>query len=209
MYDCTLMSILSLLLTGHQAYLPSHVPQDSLGDQVFFCLFVFNCHLLHVLAIVLTPLKNSLHSFNLNLVLSLKKDKDSSSSELPGWLSVKNLPANADLRDVGLIPGLGRSYGGGHGNPLQYFCLGNPTDREACRLQRSHKRVGQGLATETTIIFFKNPFLVAAAAKSLQSCPTLCDPETAAHKALPSLGFSRQEHWCGLPFPSPMQESEK
>ena len=34
-------------------------------------------------------------------------------------------------------------------------------------------------------------------------------PETAAHQALPSLGFSRQEHWSGLPFPSPMHESEK
>ena len=34
-------------------------------------------------------------------------------------------------------------------------------------------------------------------------------PETTAHQAPPSLGFSRQEHWNGLPFPSPMQESEK
>ena len=34
-------------------------------------------------------------------------------------------------------------------------------------------------------------------------------PETAAHQALLSLGFSRQEHWSGLPFPSPMHESEK
>ena len=34
-------------------------------------------------------------------------------------------------------------------------------------------------------------------------------PETAAHEASPSLGFSRQEHWNGLPFPSPMHESEK
>ena len=34
-------------------------------------------------------------------------------------------------------------------------------------------------------------------------------PEIAAHQAPPSLGFSRQEHWSGLPFPSPMQESEK
>ena len=32
---------------------------------------------------------------------------------------------------------------------------------------------------------------------------------TAAHQASPSLGFSRQEHWSGLPFPSPMHESEK
>ena len=39
-----------------------------------------------------------------------------------------------------------------------------------------------------------------------ESCPT---PETAAHQAPPSLGFSRQEHWSGLPFPSPMHESEK
>ena len=34
-------------------------------------------------------------------------------------------------------------------------------------------------------------------------------PRTAAHQASPSLGFSRQEHWSGLPFPSPMHESEK
>ena len=34
-------------------------------------------------------------------------------------------------------------------------------------------------------------------------------PETATHQAPPSLGFSRQEHWSGLPFPSPMHESEK
>ena len=34
-------------------------------------------------------------------------------------------------------------------------------------------------------------------------------PQTAAHQALPYLGFSRQEHWSGLPFPSPMHESEK
>ena len=34
-------------------------------------------------------------------------------------------------------------------------------------------------------------------------------PETAAHQAPPSLGFSRQEHWSRLPFPSPIHESEK
>ena len=47
-------------------------------------------------------------------------------------LVVKNLPAYAgEVRDVGLIPGLGGSPGGGHGNPLQYSCLGNPMDRGA------------------------------------------------------------------------------
>ena len=43
----------------------------------------------------------------------------------------------------------------------------------------------------------------AAAAKSLQSCPTLCDPIGGSPLGSPSLGFSRQEHWSGLPFPSP------
>ena len=41
---------------------------------------------------------------------------------------VKNLPANA--RNAGLMPGSGRFPGGGNSNPLQYSCLGNPTDRE-------------------------------------------------------------------------------
>ena len=45
---------------------------------------------------------------------------------------VKNPPENAgDIRDLGSIPGLGRSPGGGHGNPLQYACLENPMDRGA------------------------------------------------------------------------------
>ena len=45
---------------------------------------------------------------------------------------VKNLPASTgDIRDVGLIPVLGRSPGGGHGNPLQYSCLENSMDRGA------------------------------------------------------------------------------
>ena len=45
-----------------------------------------------------------------------------------------NLPANArDVRDAGLIPGLGRSPGEGNGNPLQYSCLESPMDRGAWR----------------------------------------------------------------------------
>ena len=45
----------------------------------------------------------------------------------PGGSVVKNPPANAG--DVGLISGSGRSPGEGNGNPFQYACLGNPTDR--------------------------------------------------------------------------------
>ena len=51
-----------------------------------------------------------------------------------GGSVVKNLPIKAgDAGDVGLIPGLGRSPGGGNGNPLQYSCLENPMDRAAWR----------------------------------------------------------------------------
>ena len=47
-------------------------------------------------------------------------------------LVVKNLPANAgDIRDLGLIPGLGRSPGAGNGNPLQYSCLENPYEQRS------------------------------------------------------------------------------
>ena len=55
---------------------------------------------------------------------------------------VKNLPANA--RDAGSISGLGRSPGGGHGNPLQYSCLKNPMDRGAWQATQSTglQRVG-------------------------------------------------------------------
>ena len=60
---------------------------------------------------------------------------------------IKNSPANAgDVRDVGSIPGSGRSPGGGHGNPLQYSCMENPMDRGAWwatvhRVSRSRTRL--------------------------------------------------------------------
>ena len=55
-----------------------------------------------------------------------------SGAGLPRWLSGKDSTCNAgDVRDTGLIPGLGRSPGGEHDNPLQYSCLGNPMDRGA------------------------------------------------------------------------------
>ena len=51
--------------------------------------------------------------------------------------------------------------------------------------------------------------LLSATAKSLQSCPTLCDLIDGSLPGSPSLGFYRQEHWSGLPFPSPMREKWK
>ena len=48
-----------------------------------------------------------------------------------------------------------------------------------------------------------------ATAKSLQSCPTLCDPIDGSPPGSTVPGIPRQEHWSGWPFPSPMHESEK
>ena len=67
------------------------------------------------------------------VVISFSRDLSNPGIELtvPSQvvLVVKNLPANAgDKRDLSLIPGLGRSSGGGHGNPLQYSCPENPMD---------------------------------------------------------------------------------
>ena len=57
----------------------------------------------------------------------------------------------------------------------------------------------QSFPTWTIPLLLFNLNVAAAAAKSLQSCLTLCDPTECS---LP-MGFSRQEHWSGLPFPSP------
>ena len=53
------------------------------------------------------------------------------------------------------------------------------------------------------------PAAAAAAASHFSRVRLCATPQTAAHQASLSLGFSRQEHWSGLPFPSPMHESEK
>ena len=51
-------------------------------------------------------------------------------------LVIKDLSANAeDVRGVGSIPGMGRSPGGGHGNPVQYSCQENPSTEESGKLQ--------------------------------------------------------------------------
>jgi len=72
--------------------------------------------------------------------------------------------------------------GEGNGTLLQYSCLENPMDGGAW------KAAVHGIAEGQT---------------------RLCDPIDGSPPAPPSLGFSRQEHWSGLPFPSPMHESEK
>ena len=63
-------------------------------------------------------------------------------------------------------------------------------------------------ASHCVFFFF---FLIsnAAAAASLQSCRTLCDPIDGTPPGSPVPGILQKEHWSGMPFPSPMHESEK
>ena len=81
-------------------------------------------------------------------------------------LVVKNPPANArDIRDTGSIPASGRSTGGGHGNPLEYFCLENPMDRGACwatvhRVVKSQTRLKR-LSKQAYIRVYVSMYLVS------------------------------------------------
>ena len=174
---------------------------------------------------------------------------------------------------MGSIPGSGRSPGKGNDNPLQYSGLENPMDRGAwwatfhgvaksqTRRKQLSMHVHMYMCIHTHIYInthkytYKLPIQAAAAtaAKSLQSCSTLCDPIdcsppgsaiprilqartlewvaisfsnswkwkvkvkslsrvrllatpwTAAYQAPPSMGFSRQEYWSGVPLPSLIQ----
>ena len=73
---------------------------------------------------------SSLHELSTSNELFYNNDKINKG--LPWWLSGKESAYNAgDAGDMGSIPGLGKSPGGGHGNLLQYSCLENPMDRGA------------------------------------------------------------------------------
>ena len=90
--------------------------------------------------------------------------------------------------------------GEGNGNPLQHSCLENSVDGEAW-WATVH---GVAELDRTEWLHFLSLLLL-----SRFSSVWLCViPQMAAHQAPPYLGFCRQEHWSGLPFPSPMCESE-
>ena len=84
---------------------------------IFYTLL--QCLRIAILAIQMTAVSISLW-LNLHLPLVIR---------VPWWLSGKESACSAG--DLGSIPGLGRSPGGGHGNPVQYSCLENPMDRGA------------------------------------------------------------------------------
>ena len=85
--------------------------------------------------------------------------------------------------------------GEGNGSPLHYSCLENPIDGGAW------EAAVHGVAKSRTGLL-----LLLSRFSRVRLCAT---SQTVAHQVPPSLGFSRQEHWSGLPFPSPVHESEK
>ena len=87
---------------------------------------------------------------------------------------------------AGSISGLGRSPGEGYGNPLQYSCLKNPMDRGAWRAT---------LVTKGQTPLNWAHMHTAATTKSLQSCPTLCDPA-------PGILQARTLEWVAISFSS-------
>ena len=122
---------------------------------------------------------------------------------------VKNPPANAG--DEGSIPGSGRSPGGGNGNPLQYSWLENPINRRAwwARVHRVTKELvtTECLNNNTTTNtpgshHLSQVTISAAAAKSLQSCPTLCDPIDGSPpgSAIPRILQARTLEWVAISF---------
>ena len=75
--------------------------------------------------------------------------------------------------------------------------------------QAPHPWDSPGKNTGVGCHFLLQCMKVKSESEVAQSCPTLCDPIDGSQPGSPSLGFSRQEYWSGLSFPSPMHESEK
>ena len=112
------------------------------------------------------------------------------------------------FRSRGLIPGLGRSPGEGHGNPPQYSCLENSMDRGAWWA------TVHGVAESQIRLNDFHFHIYTYTYANTHACNSLLDflpihvrlfatPWTVAHQTPLSMGFSRQEYWSGLPFPSP------
>ena len=96
--------------------------------------------------------------------------------------------------------------GEGNGNPVQYSCLENPRDRGAWwtavnGVTQSPTRLK--LLSSSSSSALQGPLPVEVKVKSLSRVQLFATPWTVAYQAPLSMGFSRQECWSGLPFPSP------
>ena len=140
----------------------------------------------------------------------------------PGGSDGKEHACNAG--DPGSIPGSGRSAGLGNSNPLQYSCVGNPMHRGAWRAQSMglQNRTYQHTQAQAALLQSLKICWHLGGNKQecervfhllFQLCVCVCEsfsrvwfyvtPWTVACQASLSMGFSRQDYWSGLPFPSP------
>ena len=96
------------------------------------------------------------------------------------------------------------------GAPLAYAWLGGMGTRESqlwfTSLSIPNWIPQEGMRNSLNELLITYLLLLLRRFSRVRLCAT---PETAAHQAPQTLGFSRQEHWSGLPFPSPVHESEK
>ena len=137
--------------------------------------------------------------------------------------SVGKKESTCNAGDLVSIPGLGRSSGEGKGYPLQYSGLENSMDSVVHGVAKSRTQLSDFISDCIVLkhhgekilnrfcnsAHFQNHFpyflllllLLLSRFSRVRLCAT---PQTAAHQAPLSLGFSRQEHWSGLPFPSPV-----
>ena len=121
-------------------------------------------------------------------------------------LVVKNLLASTgDVRDMDSIPGLGRSPGGGHGNPLQYSCLENPMDRQNLAGYSPYGFRIRHNWCDLACTYTHTLFRMSSGGGILvtKSCPILVILWTVACQVPLSMRFPRQEYWGSLLFPSP------
>ena len=124
---------------------------------------------------------------------------------LHGDSVVKNSTSDVDTGDAGLIPGLGRSPGGGHGNPFQYSCWKNPMDRGGWRatVHRVTKSWTQLklLSTHTYTAQGNSILFVIVCAKSFESYLSLCDPIDYSPPCFSDHGIlqARVLEWIAMP----------
>ena len=159
----------------------------------------------------------------------MRGNKNWEEIRFPGDSDSKESTCN--VGDLGSIPGLGRFPGGGHGNPLQYSCLENPHGQRSlvgyrqwgCKELDTTERLSTAqlcfrtvwsveiphtrrIQEKVTILKEKTPLDLfwgfSAAAKSLQSCPTLCDPLDGSPPGshVPGILQARTLEWAAIAF---------
>ena len=151
--------------------------------------------------------------------MTLRKNKYCTISLTWYIYNSEGFPGGSDSKEfacitgsLGLIPGLGRSLGEGPGSPLQCSCLVNAHGQRSlagynpwdCKeLDTTEQlRTYNSQTLEWVAIAFSNAWKWKAKVKPLSRVWLLATPWTAAYQALPSMGFSRQEYWSGVPLPS-------